>query len=164
MSLILRSRVILITLLSLILRSRVILITLRYIRLTFACLCSLVIAQKSGTGGPDGIIVNEEQFKHMWEGKFDKRFRLLMTLFSYGIPLYFLSLGIGAMIKFYMSPVAAWLAFTVTLLFVGVWLKYHLSHMAYLTWRWGSEPLHPTPHPPNVYVVLALRVWQCIVH
>lgn len=50
-----------------------------------------------------------------------------------GVPLYFLSLGLGVLIKFYMSPVAAILSFSVILAFMGVWWKYHSGQMTYLT-------------------------------
>ncbi len=50
-----------------------------------------------------------------------------------GIPVYFLSLGLGVLIKFYMSPVAAWISFSVTLCFMAVWWKFHSGQMTYLT-------------------------------
>ena len=54
---------------------------------------------------PDGIILHEEQFLSLWKRNHDTRFRNLMLVFSYGVPLYFISLGLGVLIKFYMSPV-----------------------------------------------------------
>ena len=36
--------------------------------------------------------------------------RMAARVFSAGIPLYFVSLGLGCVIKFYMSPWAAWMS------------------------------------------------------
>lgn len=54
-----------------------------------------------------GIIATQEEFHRWWEQSCDSKYIQMLRAFSLGIPLYFLSLALAAVIKFYMSPWAA---------------------------------------------------------
>ena len=56
----------------------------------------------------NGVIATQEDFSQFWDRSCDRKYTRLLRAFSWGIPLYFLSLALAAVIKFYMSPWAAW--------------------------------------------------------
>ena len=82
-----------------------------------------------------GVIATQEDFLHFWRAACDRKFVRLLRAFSWGIPLYFASLALAVVIKFYMSAWAACLAVVPTLLGTKVWWHYHCVLLSYIIHR-----------------------------
>ena len=83
-----------------------------------------------------GMIATQEEFHQWWEQSCDRKYIRMLRAFSLGIPLYFLSLALAAVIKFYMSPWAAWLSVVPAVVASGVWWHYHNVLLSHVVHRW----------------------------
>jgi len=96
-----------------------------------------------------GIIATEEDFNIFWTPFLDRKYVKLLKVFSVGIPLYFVSLAIGSVIKFYMSPWAAWLSLLAPVVAIRVWWHYHSTLLAHILLRPPEIRRAPSPAPPS---------------
>lgn len=86
----------------------------------------------------NGIIATQDDFSRFWDQACDNKYILLLRAFSWGMPLYFVSLALAAVIKFYMSPWAACLSVVPAIVASGVWFHYHRILLSQVVFRCGQ--------------------------
>mmetsp|Transcript_29371 Transcript_29371/g.72509 ORF Transcript_29371/g.72509 Transcript_29371/m.72509 type:complete len:528 (-) Transcript_29371:88-1671(-) len=101
-------------------------------------------------GKPDGFVISANQFLHLWQAQFDDRFRQLVRAFSVGIPIFMSNLAVTIVVKFDMSPPAAWIGFGGAMFGVFLWWRSHSAIISYLLWRAPPGAASKSPQPTPV--------------
>ncbi|EKX50164.1 hypothetical protein GUITHDRAFT_135348 [Guillardia theta CCMP2712] len=92
-------------------------------------------SERYSAANPDGLIIESQEFLLFWNLTCDHKFIVMMKVFSWGIPLYFASLALGVILKFYMSTVAALISAMPCVAFTRIWWHYHSGLISYITFR-----------------------------
>ncbi|KAJ1490696.1 hypothetical protein T484DRAFT_1883794 [Baffinella frigidus] len=89
---------------------------------------------------PEGLIMDNRQVHHFWKARWDQRFRRLIVCFSVAGPIFFFTLALSSVVKFYQKPVSGWTGFGVGVLGMAVWFRSQRSIVPHLTFRPDVEP------------------------
>ena len=113
------------------------------------------------TRRPDGFVTSPDQLARLWDTRHDRLFAALVTLFSLGVPCFFINLGLTCLAKFYWSPGASWSGFAAAAAAVAVWLRAHSSAVPHLVRGPADRGRPSSPPPPSVAGSMEMSIGGC---